>query len=181
MLLGALLAGLAINGALVGAVHALSHALGARHDLPHGVCNGLFLPPWCAEFNLPAAQERYALVASAFDGRREPGALPARLRELRPTGRAARGAGRGWASPRDSFEAIAERAMADLCMTTNPRPMSHADVIRICEALVVRRPDDALGPARGARHDRAPSAPPTRCRSPRRSDSDPPCASATAW
>jgi alcohol dehydrogenase len=132
MLLAALLAGLAINGALVGAVHALSHALGALTDLPHGVCNGLFLPAVVA-WNLPSARERYALVASAFDGRRDPAALPARLRAFGrrvglPSGLAAAGVSR------DMFEAIAERAMADLCMTTNPRPMSQADVVRICEA-----------------------------------------------
>jgi alcohol dehydrogenase len=132
MLLAALLAGLAINGALVGAVHALSHALGALTDLPHGVCNGLFLPAVVA-WNLPAARERYALVAAALDGRRDPGTLPARLRTFGrrvglPAGLAAAGV------TRESFEAIAERAMADLCMTTNPRPMTHADMIRICEA-----------------------------------------------
>ena len=132
MLLAALLAGLAINGALVGAVHALSHALGALTDLPHGVCNGLFLPAVVA-WNLPVARERYGRVAAALDGRRDPGSLPERLRAFGrrvglPTGLAAAGVSR------DRFEAIAERAMADLCMTTNPRPMTQADMIRICEA-----------------------------------------------
>jgi alcohol dehydrogenase len=134
MMLASLLAGLAINSALVGAVHALAHALGALTDLPHGVCNGLFLPA-VVEWNLPAAWERYADVGAAFDGRRTPSSLPGRLRAFgRRVGLPASLAGAGVS--RDLFADLADRAMNDLCMTTNPRPMTRADVLRICDRLL---------------------------------------------
>ncbi len=62
MMLGALMAGLAINSALVGAVHAMAHQLGGVYDLPHGVCNGILLPH-VIEFNEPAARTRYTRIA----------------------------------------------------------------------------------------------------------------------
>lgn len=131
MMLAALVAGLAINGALVGAVHALSHALGALTDLPHGVCNGLLLPA-IVEWNLPAARDGYARIGTAFDGRRDPGSLPRRLTAFArrlgiPSGLAQAGV------TRDAFGALADRALADLTMTTNPRPMTRDDVMRAYE------------------------------------------------
>lgn len=131
MLLAALLAGLSINAAFVGAVHALAHALGALTDLPHGVCNALFLPT-VVEWNLPAARDGYARVGVAFDGRRDPASLPGRLRAFGrrlgvPAGLAAAGVSR------DLVDAIADRALADICLTTNPRPTSRDDLVRLCE------------------------------------------------
>lgn len=131
MMLGALLAGFAINGALVGAVHALSHALGAMTDLPHGVANGLLLPA-IVEWNLPSAGDGYARIGTALDGRRDAASLPRRLRAFGrrvglPSGLAEVGV------TRELFEALTDRAMADLCMTTNPRPMARADVIHAYE------------------------------------------------
>jgi alcohol dehydrogenase len=131
MMLAALLAGFAINGALVGAVHALSHALGAMTDLPHGVANGLLLPA-IVEWNLPAASAGYARVGTALDGRRDASSLPRRLRAFGrrvglPSGLAEAGVSR------ELFDALADRAMADLCMTTNPRPMTRVDVIHAYE------------------------------------------------
>jgi alcohol dehydrogenase class IV len=42
-LLGAHLAGQAVNTSMLGACHALAHVVGARFGVPHGVANGLFL------------------------------------------------------------------------------------------------------------------------------------------
>lgn len=131
MMLAALLAGLAINGALVGAVHALAHALGARTEIPHGVCNGLLLPA-IVEWNLPSARDGYSRVGAALDGRRDAASLHRRLaafgrRAGLPSGLAALGV------RQEMFEDLADRAMADLCMTTNPRPMTRDDVIRAYE------------------------------------------------
>jgi alcohol dehydrogenase len=131
MMLAALLAGLAIDSALVGAVHALAHALGALYDLPHGVCNGMLLPA-VVEWNFPAAAERYGRIAALLERGRPGRALPGMLQAFGdrvglPRGLAALGV------TRSRLPELAERAMADLCMTTNPRPMSTADVIRAYE------------------------------------------------
>lgn len=67
MLMGSLLAGLAIDSASVGAVHAMAHQLGALYDLPHGVCNGILLPV-VVEYNESAASARYGRIAAVFGG-----------------------------------------------------------------------------------------------------------------
>ncbi|HWP62629.1 MAG TPA: iron-containing alcohol dehydrogenase [Candidatus Binatia bacterium] len=131
MLLAATFAGLAINGALVGAVHALAHALGALTDLPHGTCNGLLLPA-VVEYNLPAARSRYRDVARAFGLGPSPERLPDALRAFGrsvglPTGLGPAGVDRAIVPD------LVERALDDLCLTTNPRPVGRDDAIRIYE------------------------------------------------
>jgi len=131
MMLAAIYGGLAINSALVGATHALAHALGAVLDLPHGVCNGILLPYVCT-VNYPSRKDRYQRLASimggASDGRRLPSllrglgdrvGLPRRLRELGVSA--------------SHIPALTERALGDMTMTTNPRPLSGADVSAIYE------------------------------------------------
>lgn len=131
MMLAALLAGLAIDSASVGAVHALAHQLGAVYDLPHGVCNGILLPVVC-EFNQPAATERYARVAAIVGGGRGGRPLRALLRALGdrvglPRGLAELGV------ERSALPDLAARALDDMCMQTNPRPMRHADIVACYE------------------------------------------------
>lgn len=131
MLMGSLLAGMAIDSASVGAVHAMAHQLGAVYDLPHGVCNGILLP-LVVEFNLPTARDRYDGVAAAFGGGAAGRRLPALLRSLGdriglPRGLAALGV------DRTRIPELSARAMTDMCMDTNPRPMTEADVRRLFE------------------------------------------------
>ncbi len=131
MMLGSLLAGLAINSALVGAVHAMAHALGGVYDLPHGICNAIVLPH-VVEYNAPAARDRYARVAGILAPGASARRLPALLRRLGdrvglPKGLAALGV------ERERIPDLAARAMADLTMTTNPRPMTEQDVARLFE------------------------------------------------
>ncbi|WP_231755845.1 MULTISPECIES: iron-containing alcohol dehydrogenase [unclassified Burkholderia] len=57
------LAGMAFNNASLGYVHAMAHQLGGFYNFPHGVCNAILLPH-VSEFNLIAAPERFATVAS---------------------------------------------------------------------------------------------------------------------
>ncbi|MDD5222868.1 MAG: iron-containing alcohol dehydrogenase [bacterium] len=64
-LLASTLAGIAFSNALVGVVHALAHALGARFGVPHGVANAICLAP-SMRYNLKAVAPRYALIAGAL-------------------------------------------------------------------------------------------------------------------
>lgn len=61
------MAGIAFSNSMVGAVHALGHALGAVTDLPHGVCMNLFLP-YVLEYNLEHCRERLARLLLALAG-----------------------------------------------------------------------------------------------------------------
>jgi alcohol dehydrogenase len=131
MMLAAVYGGLAINSALVGATHALAHALGAVLDLQHGVCNGILLPHVCT-VNYASRKDRYdrlaSIVGGTADGRRlsrliralgDRVGLPRRLGELGVT--------------RAHIPALTERALNDMTLTTNPRPLTGADVSAIYE------------------------------------------------
>lgn len=65
VLLGSLFAGMAFANAPVAAVHALAYPLGGHYHLPHGLSNSLMLGP-VLEFNLSAAQARYAVLGRAL-------------------------------------------------------------------------------------------------------------------
>jgi alcohol dehydrogenase class IV len=128
--MGSVLAGIAIDSASVGAVHAMAHQLGAVYDLPHGVCNGILLP-FVVEANEPSARERYGRIGAALGGPTG-GGLPARLRALGdrvglPIGLA------GLGVERSRIPELAARAMTDMCMATNPTPLTEADVVRLYE------------------------------------------------
>jgi alcohol dehydrogenase class IV len=131
-------AGLAFTNALLGATHAISHALGGRTDLPHGLLNAILLPH-VMEFNASAGADRLANVARAMGLRtglmtqaeaaeaaielvRDLSAkagLPATLREI--------GVSRG------DLDAAAVNALDDAYIVTNPRDVSEADARAICQ------------------------------------------------
>jgi alcohol dehydrogenase len=131
MMMASLLAGMAIDSASVGAVHAMAHQLGAVYDLPHGVCNGILLP-FVVEFNEPAASAAYARIAAVFGGGATARRLSSLLRSLGDRVGLPRGLA-GLGVDRARIPELAARAMTDMCMATNPRPMTEADVARLFE------------------------------------------------
>jgi len=56
------MAGIAFDHAMVGVVHAMSHATGGIAHVPHGLANSIYLP-YGMEYNLQVAAERYAGLA----------------------------------------------------------------------------------------------------------------------
>lgn len=64
MLLASNIAGIAFSNALVGIVHAMSHSVGGKCDVPHGIANSILLP-YGMEYNL-GCNARYSLVAQAM-------------------------------------------------------------------------------------------------------------------
>jgi alcohol dehydrogenase class IV len=65
MSLGSLYGGMCLGPVNTGAVHALAYPLGGEFHIPHGLANAVLLPH-VLEFNLAAAPQRYAQVASAL-------------------------------------------------------------------------------------------------------------------
>ena len=57
-------AGMAFNGAGLGAVHALSHQVGAQFRVPHGLANAVLLP-YVMEYNLPVVADALIEIADA--------------------------------------------------------------------------------------------------------------------
>jgi len=68
MMLASLLAGMAFANAGLGASHALSHPVGARFKVPHGVANALLLPA-VLEFNRKACPEKMKNIARLLNNR----------------------------------------------------------------------------------------------------------------
>jgi alcohol dehydrogenase len=65
MLIAATLAGAAFSNAQVGLMHALSHVIGARHGVHHGLANAIVMPH-VIRFNNDAVADRHRLIADAF-------------------------------------------------------------------------------------------------------------------
>jgi 4-hydroxybutyrate dehydrogenase len=126
-----LMGGLAFQKGL-GAVHSLSHPLGALAGLRlhHGTLNALFLAP-VLRFNQEACAHKLAALATAMglrDGAEVPEAfehlvddlgLPRRLRDL--------------GVPKAALPALAPQAFEDHCTATNPRALDEAEARRLYE------------------------------------------------
>lgn len=127
----------AMEGALafqkgLGAVHALSHPLGALHELRlhHGTLNAVLLPA-VLRFNREAVGDKMARLGRSMglDGGEDVAdaiaALNARLGL--PAGLKAMGV------PREALPKIAEAAPKDHCHATNPRLATVADYLAILD------------------------------------------------
>ena len=127
----------AMEGALafqkgLGAVHALSHPLGALPDLKlhHGTLNAVLLPA-VLRFNRPNVGDKLERIGQAMalaTGADVPTAVADLNRRLGlPAGLKA------MAVPREALKGIAEAAPKDHCHATNPRPASVSDYLAILE------------------------------------------------
>jgi alcohol dehydrogenase len=117
MLVGAYLAGAAIERSMLGATHACANPLTARYGTTHGVAVALLLRHvvrWNAAD--PAVASRYERLASNLEGRLEALASAAGF----PTGLAAAGASK------DDVEALAAAAADQWTGRFNPRPFDAA-------------------------------------------------------
>ena len=134
MMLASLHAGMAFSNASLGIVHAMAHSLGGYADhLPHGECNALLLE-FGIDFNFPKAEERFLQVGTALGldlrgltmaGKRQ--RLQSEIRSVRLAvgigdGLTRRGVTSG------EVGHLADFAMRDPCIFTNPRRASNADL-----------------------------------------------------
>ena len=65
MLMASMLGGISFSHSDVASVHCIAEALGSMYDLPHGICNAIFLP-FVMEYNMDYCIDRYARVAKAM-------------------------------------------------------------------------------------------------------------------
>lgn len=128
----AYLAGIAQNTTSVGAIHALSHALGASSRLPHGVGNAIVLPavlrlntgssPRLAQFAGAVGLESVERLSRWVTDLAASAGLPTRW-----------GAATTTAAQVD-LAVVAEAALQDVCGRTNPRKLAKDDLRTILEA-----------------------------------------------
>ena len=137
VMLGSLHAGLAFSNAILGAVHAMAHALGGRLDLPHGRCCALLLEH-VVNYNFDSAPERYAEVGRILGGGSHPDAaagevkagLIAAIRRLKARLGVVGGLGALGVAP-DDLGALGALAAVDPCLVTNPRSALPGDLAAI--------------------------------------------------
>jgi alcohol dehydrogenase class IV len=130
MMLASLHAGLAFSNASLGAVHAMAHSLGGYLDFPHGEANAILLEHVMA-YNWSAAPERYAAIGRAMgldEGRcGDRGTVLDAVAGLRRAAGVERTLG-DMRLDRSSIPRLAENALRDACMVTNPRRPEPGDV-----------------------------------------------------
>jgi alcohol dehydrogenase class IV len=111
----------------LGAVHALSHPLGALKSasLHHGTLNAIFLPP-VIRFNAPAVGDKISRLARIMGCGEQAEAVADAVARLNariglPASLSAMGV------PETLLDSIADQAMRDHCHLTNPRTPSRED------------------------------------------------------
>ena len=138
MMLASLEAGLAFSNASLGAVHAMAHSLGGFLDCPHGECNAILLP-YILEYNYDAVPERYreignamGLKLSGMTAAEAKSALVAALFQFAKSVGVTYTLG-SLGVKRSDLPELAEKAINDACIFTNPRQMERQDIEAIYE------------------------------------------------
>lgn len=141
MMLASLEAGLAFSNAILGAVHAMAHSMGGYLDLPHGECNAILLTGVVA-FNYAACPERYDRIAetmgldlSGLTASARAELLVEKIASLREQVGILPTVGRLGVKKND-IPRLAEFAMQDACMATNPAAMNKREIEMIYEAVL---------------------------------------------
>jgi alcohol dehydrogenase len=125
MLLGAHLAGAAIENSMLGAAHACANPLTAKYGIIHGVAVGLMLPH-IVQFNSQVVEEFYQELQPSkplherITELKIVASLPERLRDLRVDS--------------EDLPYLAREAVAQWTATFNPRPVSEVELLQLFEA-----------------------------------------------
>lgn len=142
MALASTMAGIAFSNSMVGAVHAIGHALGGVCHVPHAVAMTILLPH-VMRYNLSHAAESYAALLPYMIGTDAAMATPthhraeAAIEAIEKLGRELREACglpltlEAAGVPRESFAQVAEVAINDGALIVNPRAADTAQVISI--------------------------------------------------
>lgn len=141
MMLASLQAGMAFSNASLGAAHAMAHSLGGYLDLPHGECNALLLPA-VMDFNFNDSEDRFIRIGEALGLEMSSGPRSLKLQRILDDIHALRravgvegGLGERGVS-RGTVADLAEHAIRDSCIYTNPRRATTSDLRSIyAEAL----------------------------------------------
>ena len=113
----------------LGVCHSLAHPLSSEKNLHHGLANALCLPAVC-DFNNAAVPDRIERVRRLVDVNAT--SLSNALRAMRekiglPNGLSAEGVTKA------DIPKLADKAMQDACHTSNPRPVTRDDMVKLYE------------------------------------------------
>ena len=133
MLMGSMLAGIAFSHSDVASVHCIAESLGGMYDLPHGMCNAIFLP-FVMEYNMTCCEERYARAARAMgitpdSGRAGAEAAVNAVKQLAKDVKLPSFSSLN-VNP-DDFSKIAAASAKNISTMSNPRPMTEDDYMAL--------------------------------------------------
>ena len=131
MLLGAHLAGTAIENSMLGAAHATANPLTARYPLSHGCAVALMLPH-VVRLNGPAVDDLYGELCAEIQLKGGALALAAHLEELCARAELPRRLAECQVAASD-LPAMAQEAAGQWTGTFNPLPLQEADFLRLYE------------------------------------------------
>ena len=136
MLIASTLGGMAFNDAGVGVIHAMAHALGGHSHIPHGTANSIMLP-FGIELNRKNVTEKYVHIAEIFGIReKDPESAVDQLIDsvrglAKRCGLPTTLKGAGLVS--QDFSTLAEEAICDGSMYTNPKEATSEDLQKMYE------------------------------------------------
>ena len=133
MLLGSMIAGIAFSHSDVASVHCIAESLGGVYDLPHGVCNAIFLP-YVMDYNMEYSVERYARLAKAM-GLNFENEFEGAVKAVKAVKKLASDVKLPMFSSlnvnTDDFEKLAEMSVKNISTESNPRPMTKEDYLTV--------------------------------------------------
>lgn len=140
MMMASLMAGLAFSNASLGLVHAMAHSLGGALGLAHGECNAILLEH-VVRYNYVGASEKYDRMARVmgvpvddYDPSRKAFALADHIALLRKRLAINQRLGEMGVDAAD-IPQLAEFALNDPCLATNPRSTALTDIITLYESI----------------------------------------------
>lgn len=130
MALASYMAGVAFSNAGLGLTHSMAHQIGAIYHIPHGVANAIMLPSVMV-FNELVCKRDFSDIGLSLTGEIMSSKEVIRFiqKMIIDLGLPANLADAG-ASEKD-FAMMAEKALQDYCLSTNPRSASKAQIIQI--------------------------------------------------
>ncbi|ECM1550289.1 ethanolamine utilization ethanol dehydrogenase EutG, partial [Salmonella enterica subsp. enterica serovar Agona] len=128
MLLASCMAGMAFSSAGLGLCHAMAHQPGAALHIPHGQANAMLLPTVMG-FNRMVCRERFSQIGRALTNKKsdDRDAIAAVSELIAEVGQSKRLADAG-AKP-EHYSAWAQAALEDICLRSNPRTATQAQII----------------------------------------------------
>ena len=135
MLMGSMLGGMSFSHSDVASVHCVAESLGGMYDLPHGMCNAIFLP-YVMEYNMDYCLEKYARVAQAMGFAFTDAGEGAKM-AVQAVKDLCKAVGLPSFKSQNvdtaDFDELAEMSAKNISTQSNPRPMSKQDYLNVLQ------------------------------------------------
>lgn len=134
MMLASYMAGMAFSNAGLGLCHAMAHQIGAAYNIPHGKANALMLPA-VMRFNRLVCKQAYSEIGHALTQRQvtDMEAIEAVEQLISDVELAQSLPSLG--GKQEDYIGFAKAALQDICIRTNPRTATAAQIIAIYESV----------------------------------------------